>query len=86
MTQSREKKEKPRIWGKFDQKWPNFFPKIKKPHFSRNIRGQLDAKKLRNPMVGSMRILHCGQRDRQRDGAGFIDFKNDFKNIQSKVS
>ena len=62
MNGGREMSEKPRIWGEIDQKWPKsspkiFFSKIGRRHFFTLIRRYFDAKKLRNPMVGNMRIL-----------------------------
>ena len=68
MNGSWEMSKKPRIWGEIDQKWPKssplfFFSKIGRRHFSTLIRRYFDAKKLRNPMVGNMRILRHGQTD-----------------------
>jgi hypothetical protein len=44
-----------------------FFSKIRLHHFSRLIRDYLHAKNLRNPMVGSMKILRCRRTDRRTD-------------------
>ena len=47
------------FWAKLIKKMPNFFSsKIGRCQFSRLTIAQLEAKKLRNPMVGSMLILN----------------------------
>ena len=57
--------ENPQKWHKIAyKKIQDFFSKIGLRHFSPLTSEQLHAKNLRNPMVGSMKNLRCGQTDR----------------------